>query len=616
MAIPIDSRSSDSRRPSTAIQGILIFLTVIAVYLPSLQNRYIWDDDQYVTKNPSLRTVGGLADVWVKPTASPQYYPLVFTTFWIEFHLWGLNPIGYHLDNVLLHGISCWLLLGLLRRLGVAGAGWATVLFAVHPVMIESVAWITERKNVLSAALTLWAMRFAIDAWELTDAPPRPHRRVWAYFACLLWFIAAMLSKTVACTFPIAVLLLIWWRRGRIRLAEVWRLVPLLAIGGGFACITAWLERRHVGASGANWHFSIGQRILLAGRAPWFYLAKLLKPSPLIFIYPRWTLRCGEPLQWLAPIGAVAVLLALWFARGRLGRGPLVLAALFVVTLIPALGFVNVYPFLFSFVADHFQYLASVPVFVGIGWAWACLPASFQKPAGVAVLGLLCVLTWHRQRVFEDAVALWTDTADRNPSAWIAFNNLGVLDYEAGNYPASIGLLKRAVAIDKDAPQLQGNLGIVLLRMHRSTEAEAALSLAVEQEPNSAVDWAGLGNAHADCGHDAAARTAFERAHALDPGNVQTLADLAWLEATSSADGVRDPTAALALAKAAETRSSGYNIRAVEARAAAEAALGDRHQAAADASRAASMSAAAGERSRAAEDRRRAAGYASAETGK
>lgn len=594
----------------------LIFLAVVVVYLPSLRNGYIWDDQQYVTNNPTLRTASGLLDIWIDPTATPQYYPMVYSSFWIEFHLWGLNPIGYHLDNILLHALSCVLLLGVLRRMNVRGAGWAALLFALHPVMVESVAWITERKNVLSGVFILAAMRWAIRCWNLQDQDrpnlagvPLARVRCKPYTLCVGFFIAALLAKTVACTFPLTVLLLIYWRRGRVRLGELLSLVPMLLIGAAFGLMTAYLERHHVGASGPQWQLSIAQRLVLSGRVVWFYLGKLLWPSPLIFIYPHWVLRPDHLLQWAGLLGAMLTMLGLWIARPGAGRGPLVLGAIFVVTLAPALGFANVYPFRFSFVADHFQYMAAIAVFVAVGWVWSRLTPQLATSVGTMVLVILAVLTWHRQSAYASLHTLWSDTLAKNPSAWIASNNLAMLEFDRGDHAAAVRAFNRAATTFPDVPAVQANFGAALLSVHQNTQAEIALNKAVQLNPADAFAWHDLGLAAMALGNGDKALRAFETALRLEPHNVIFQADLAWLLATSPMTSVKNPQRALSLAKLAEAGSNGYSIRAIEARAAAEADMGQTNRAAADAARAAALANASGDHARADIDHQRAAAY-------
>lgn len=442
-----------------------------AAYLPAMQGDFLWDDDDYVTDNSALRTWQGLSDIWFEPAATPQYYPLVFTTFWVECRLWGLSPLAFHLGNVALHIIGAILVWRLLLRLSVPGAFLAAAIFAVHPVHLESVAWITERKNVLSAVFYLASMltyfRFAGVEQARTDAGPG---RWLAYALSILLFVAAMLSKTTACTLPAAITLLLWWKRPRLTMRDILPLLPMFFIGIGMGLNTARLERELVGALGADWDFSILDRVLIAGRAIWFYLATLLWPASLIFIYPRWTIDDSAWWQYLFPISAIVLGVTLFVVRNRIGKGPFVAAAFFAGTLFPALGFINVYPMLFSFVADHFQYLASLgPIALGAalltmaGKKLGPLPSAACAFAIVAALGFL---TWRQGRMYENRLTLWQTTVNRNPSAWIAQNNLSVELFEMGSYAATKG--RYAEAKGRYAEALERARTTLILRPHYS----------------------------------------------------------------------------------------------------------------------------------------------------
>ncbi|MEO6436814.1 MAG: O-GlcNAc transferase, partial [Tepidisphaeraceae bacterium] len=269
---------------STTLQFslLLIALTLVA-YGPALRGGFIWDDDDYVTENVNLRSAEGLSRIWLAPTASPQYYPIVFTTFWVEHQLWGVGASGYHLVNVLLHATAALLLWRVLKSLTVPGAYLAACLFAVHPVHVESVAWISERKNVLSAvfyfaaALAYVACYMPMPRSKNSHAEtPKPRSNL--YLLSLLLFIAALLSKTVTCSLPAALLLVMWWKHGRLTRGDIASLAPFFLIGFVFAMFTVWLERSHVLAVGPEWDLSLIDRLLLAARAIWFYATKLIFP--------------------------------------------------------------------------------------------------------------------------------------------------------------------------------------------------------------------------------------------------------------------------------------------------------------------------------------------------
>jgi tetratricopeptide (TPR) repeat protein len=426
-----------------------LVVLVLAAYTPVWHAGYIWDDDAHITNNATLRNLTGLRNIWLRPDATPQYYPLVHTTFWCEYHLWGLRPLGYHLTNVLLHAANALLLWRVLRRLGLPAAWWIAGLFALHPVHVESVAWVTERKNVLSALCYLSSMLAWLRCWPAEESRPRPAGRWLFYGASLLLFLCGLLSKTVTCSLPAVFLLLRWWKQGRVSRGYALATVPFFVIGLPLALHTASLERYHVGAIGEEWNWSYAERALIAGRALWFYAGKLLCPQPLMFMYPRWQICATSWWQYLFPAAVLILLIALYAWRRRLGRGPLAAALFFSGTLVPALGFFNVYPMRYSFVADHFQYLASVGVLVLAGAASQYFLARWPVPRRGVVCGvaltILGALTWLQARVYHDALTLWNDTLAKNPSCWMAYSNRATAHLQLGHAEQALSDFAHAV---------------------------------------------------------------------------------------------------------------------------------------------------------------------------
>lgn len=521
-----DDAPAPASRRSLVLALALLLLTVVA-YLPALDNGFVWDDDDYVTANPTLRSADGLRRIWLEPGAVPQYYPLTFTTLWLDYQIGGLNPFGYHLVNVLLHGLAAVLVWLVLRRLAVPGAWLAAAVFAVHPVHVESVAWITERKNVLSGALYLGAMlaylRYA-GVGAPRDAAAAASRSWVLYGLSLALFVAGLLAKTVVCTLPAALLLILWWKRGRDVGREVVPLLPFFAIGLALALVTVEVERRFVGAAGADWQLSIVDRCLIAGRAVWFYLGKLAWPAPLTFFYPRWTIDASAAWQYAFPLAAVAVAATLLALHRRIGVGPLVAFLFFGATLGPALGFVDVFPMRYSFVADHFQYLASLGP-ITLAAALAALAARrvhgnarrATTALGVVVVALLAVLTARQSEAYRDLRTLWEDTLAKNPGAWMAHNNLGLLLMQEGQPEAAMAHYRAAIAVKPDDAFAHNNLGHTLASVGRVDEAVPLLEEAVRIEPGNAEAWSNLGNAHAARQRWADALAAYERALAVRP---------------------------------------------------------------------------------------------------
>lgn len=407
---------------------VIVLLTFVA-YQPAIHGGFIWDDDDYVTGNVLLHDLAGLLLIW-EPGNTHQYYPLVFTTFWLEYQFWQLNPLGYHIVNVLLHIAAALLVWRLMRLLNVPGAWMIAAVFALHPVHVESVAWITERKNVLSGLFySLAALAYLrFDPMRDEETTGRPEGRRWrAYALALVLFVCALLSKSVTCSLPAALILVMFFRRQRMTIGRLLPLAPLFVIGLAAAMHTAHLERVSVGAEGVEFAYPFIERCLIASRALLFYPWKLLWPHPLIFTYPQWTIDAGDWMSYW-PIAAVLLIAAavIWLlVRGR--RGPFVAAAFYAGTIFPALGFFNIYPMRYSFVADHFTYLASLGI---IALVVGVLTAFLRRlraavPIAGAVLVVCAALVWIEGIKYESPEVLWRATAAANPRAWMAQNNLG-----------------------------------------------------------------------------------------------------------------------------------------------------------------------------------------------
>jgi tetratricopeptide (TPR) repeat protein len=523
----------------------LVFLTLLA-YLPALGNGFVWDDDEYVTHSHFIHDLDGLRRSWTEPAATLQYYPLVRTSFWIEHKLWGLAPMGYHVTNILLHALNALLLWVLLRRLQVPGAWLAAALFAVHPVHVESAGWITERKNVLSAAFYLGSALAACRF--LGIAAVREDRRPWRAYAlaCLLYGLA-LLSKTVTVTLPAALVVLLWWWRptfGRRELRQVAWLSPMLAVGASLGALTVWLEQTAVGAAGQAWALSPVDRVLVAGRALWFYLGKLAFPYPLAFFYRRWTIDAGQAAQFAWPAAFLALGIALFLMRRRLGKGPLAALLLFAGTLVPALGFFNVYPQRYSFVADHFQYLASAAILALAAAAAAALCERLRVPVvpldgrpvpsqallarvGLpgAVLVSLLVLSAERNLAFKSHLTLWQDTVEKTPSSWTAQNNLGQALLDLGRYDEAVPPLEASIRLSPgvEAAMPHMNLGIIHERRGQMKEAEDELRLALKIAPTSFAILLNAGSFFARRGQYTEALALYRQAAAAKPASPDPL---------------------------------------------------------------------------------------------
>jgi tetratricopeptide (TPR) repeat protein len=511
----------------------LLLAVGLITYLPALDGKLLWDDDAHVTA-PALRSLGGLWRIWTDSRATQQYYPLLHSAFWVQYQLWGLATVGYHVVNVVLHVVGAVLLWRILAGLAVPGALLAALIWALHPVAVESVAWISELKNTLSGALYFAAMlaylRFDPPRAPGEAGPAEGARAGGAggarlYGLAFALFVGALLSKTVTASLPAALALIFWWKEGRIDWTRRWLpLTPFFLVGLALGLTTAWVERVVLGATGDAFALGWPERILVAGRALWFYLSKLAWPAELSFVYPRWIIDRWEGWQYLYPVAAVAAVAALWALRPRLGRGPLAAALFFGGTLMPALGFFNVYTFNYTFVADHFQYLASAGAIAAAAAAIATglgRLGVWGKPAGVAacaaLLLVLAGLSWRQAHLYTDLETLYREVVARNPAGTLAYLNLGVVYHRQARYEEAIRVYRNLIAMRPGYTRAYSNLGAVYASLGRHAEAAAVYEQALAIDPQFAEVRHHLGLAHEAQGRREEAIAEYRAALALRP---------------------------------------------------------------------------------------------------
>ena len=434
---------------------VLIVAATLAAYIPAMRATYVWDDDVYVTRNPLLVASDGLFRIWFSMDSPSQYFPMVYTSFRLEYKLWGLNPAGYHITNVTLHVINAILLWLLLRYMSIRGAWVIAAIFALHPVQVESVAWITERKNILMAFFYF----LSFLAWLRFVSLSEKSERAWPlYLLSLVLCRASLLSKTTACTMPVALILSLWLKRIPLTWKRWLQIAAYVMLGLAMGMLTVWWELYHLRAMELQLGMNAIDRILLASRAIWFYLAKLVWPVNLTFSYPKWQISSSEPLQYLWPLACVAVGFCLWFWRKQLGKGCIATVVFFVATLFPMLGFFKLYTFRYSYVADHYQYVASIgPIAIVVaagcslinhrGW-WLRTLAIIVT---ASVLVSLAVLTWRQCHAYKDFQSLYEDTLRKNPQSFMSCGNLGVIYMRRGAYQEAIQIFKRAESIKTGA---------------------------------------------------------------------------------------------------------------------------------------------------------------------
>ena len=542
--------------------AVLIFILTLSAYSFSVSGKPLWDDDAHLT-SPALQSLHGLSRIWFEVGATQQYYPILHSAFWIEHHLWGDAVWGYHLANILFHGLSACLVVLIMRRLGLAGSWMAGLIFALHPVCVESVAWISEQKNTLSAVFFL--------ASGLTYLRFDEARRKSDYMLAFSFFVLALLSKSVTATLPASLLVVLWWQRGRLNWKrDIAPLLPWLGLGVSSGLFTAWVERTYVGARGSEYSLTFIERSLLAGRVVWFYASKLVWPSNLMFNYPRWTIDAFVWWQYL-PLAGLLALTTIFLLLARRRRGPLAALLFFVGTLFPVLGFLNVFPFIYSYVADHFQYLAMLGVIVPAasalvrGTKWLGRKA---KPLEIAACGLplllLGSLAWEQTAMYADAETLWQSTVSKNSRSWMAYNNFAKLKLDQRSIDDALLYSKVAVMLKPDSAATNNNLGQALHASLRLDEAIESFRKASAIRPDVSSFHGDLANALEEAGRLKEAIPEYELALAINPADIRLSNNLAWTLATSPDPALRDGPRAVKLAERAVNLAAGNDVAMTE----------------------------------------------------
>src|SRR5436309_5710959 len=508
-----------SPRGRVLIFAVVLTAVTILAYRPAWHGGFLWDDDDYIIKNELLTAPDGWQRIWFSLDSPSQYFPFTYRTFRIEHALWGLNTTGYHWVNLLLHVGSALLVWAVLARLKVPGSWLAAAIFALHPVQVESVAWITERKNVLMGfffLLTLLAWIAFVDERS---------RRPWIFYCLAVLFYALSLSaKATACTLPIALLLILWLQKKPITARRLIQIVPFLALGIGMGLLAVWWERYHQGTNrGAFPFLSPIERMLVASRAIWFYLSKIFWPSNLTFIYPRWNISPANLLDYTWLLASVAACVAVYFLRRHFGRSLEVAAAFFVATLSPVLGFIMLFTFRYTFVADHYQYLACIgPIALASAGIVSLSDKFAQYRAVIVSVALLVVaslgtLTWRQAATYTDIETLWRTTLARNPDCWMAQTNLGLVLLQKGKIDDGIAHYRSALQMQPDSWDAEYNLGTALLGKGQVDEAILHCERAVGMRPTEPDALVSLGNALFQKGRIDEAIAHYQKAMMLHP---------------------------------------------------------------------------------------------------
>jgi tetratricopeptide (TPR) repeat protein len=491
------------------IYGIIIFITTILAYLPAWNGLPIIDDDDHINRS-DLSSLAGLVRIWTSAHATVQYYPLLHSVFWIEHHLWGGVPLGYHLVNILLHALSALLLFKIVRTLKIPGAPLTAAIFALHPIQVEAVAWMSELKSALSTLFFFGSI--------LTYLRFDRERRKGPWAVALLLFIAGLMSKSLIAPLPLVLPIIFWWQRGSLSLKrDLAPLIPFLLVGMAYGCLTAWVESTYAGAQGNEFDFSFIERCLIAGRAFWFYLGKIVWPGTLVFIYPRWEIDSTAIRQYLFPLAAIALSAILLTVR-KWGRAPLAALLYFAVMLFPAVGLVNIYAFKYTFVADRWVHLAAVGpmVLFAAGMQSIAFPA-FSRILPWALAAILGFLTYKQCGIYAGPAELYPAIVSRNPGCWVAYSNLGsTVLANTGDAQEALRYFQTALQLHRDYETCH-NIGNVLFQEGKTDQAIPYYREAVMLRPSFAEGHNILGTALLQAGAHEEAIQQFLKALDLNP---------------------------------------------------------------------------------------------------
>ncbi|HUB68291.1 MAG TPA: tetratricopeptide repeat protein, partial [Candidatus Methylacidiphilales bacterium] len=508
------------------ILGLILILAVILTYSPVWEAGFIWDDDLNLTANPCIVGPLGLKEIW--STRAADICPLVFTTFWVEHALWGLAPLPYHLANVVLHAACAIVLWQVWQNLKVPGAWLCATLWALHPLQVETVAWVSELKNTQACLFYLLSVLFYIK-WLRAKENGRRSQNGRSYAWALFFAVLALASKSSTVILPGVLCLCAWWIEGRWQWRNLLRVAPVFVLSIAAGLVSMWTRGELHGDNDTGWVRSWPERIAAAGEVVWFYAGKVLWPHPLINSYPSWEIDARQWISYFPSLTVIAILLILWVKRESWFRPFFFVFAYFLIALVPVLGFVTMGSTAHCLVADHLQYLAGMGplALAGAGLA-GLLNHIFSRERwaqGGLVTGILLVLgiwSWQRCWAYESEVTIWTDTLSKNPACLAGYNDLGTALLD-GHVDEAIGQFKKLLAINPGDAQGHNNLGNALFRKGRLDDAIAEFQKALAIKPGYPEARTNLGNALVQKGRIDEAVNEFQKALETDPHYVLAL---------------------------------------------------------------------------------------------
>jgi tetratricopeptide (TPR) repeat protein len=522
--------------PASVWGYLVLVVTGFCIYLPSIRGSWLWDDEEYILRNDLVHSANGFSRVWItlNPLGSDwggNYYPLSTLVTWLEWHLWGDQTLGYHLVSVALHVASALLLWRLFSRLGLAFAWVGAMLFLVHPLAVESVAWMSELKNTLSLPLFLLAALSWLDYGEKGTME--------TYRASLLWFALSLAAKTSGLMLPVVFLAYGWWKCGRITPRDLKILSPFFALSLIAGIIT--LLPPHLATAPLIYQtvWSLGPSLACLGGTIIFLLGKCFVPVGPLPDYPgleKLNPTAFDLLPWFILV-VVGVLLLVGWRRATWSRPAALGLGFFLLNLFPVIFFVAKNYGWMNWSLDHLVY---VPVIGLIGWVIAWLELLRQRvglraqPAIWAGIGaVLLLFSWGSfsyADVFSSADRFWTYTLEKEPENWrVHYNYAKSLENDAPRFPEAIAEFEKSIALNPSSDLPQFELATILETEGRSAEAKDHFLQAAKLNPHEMRAYLALSELARKAGDLTATETYIRQASTAAPDDPAPLAALAAL---------------------------------------------------------------------------------------
>jgi len=512
------------------LQTAVILLAGLWIYSPAYHGDWLWDDDQLLTANPTVQSGSfqGLAKLWFNPDGA-DYFPLSYTALWAQWPFFGPNSTGYHVTTILLHITAALLLWALLAKMRIPGAWLSGVLFAIHPICVESVAWVSETKNTLSLPLFLLSCFFWVSQDDETESAKKLRLYVWS----VIFFLLAMFAKTSVVALPVITLLYAWWKRGRISRQDLLLALPMFAISIVLGIVTIYYQHGRAIGQETILVGGAASRIATAGMAILFYLWKSVWPFDLLPIYPRWEVDPPKAWQFLPWPMILAAAWWIWTNRAGWGRHAAFALGFFLLTIAPVLGFITISYMRITWVADHFLYLPMIGVIAllsaGIMTWFKTTTTAEQRAAmvtGAVMIAVLSYASFRYAHAWANEDALWTHTLKTNHDAWQAHNRLGAKKFARGDVEGAHYHFQNSTRLRPDLGETHNNLGTTLSAKGQLNEAIKEFTEAARVTPHVPAIRVNLANSLAAASRFGEASDQYKILLQAEPNNPALLNNL------------------------------------------------------------------------------------------